>query len=662
MQPIDQVVAALNADPTGPNQWQARCPAHDDRQASLSVGQAADGRVLLNCHAGCRTDDVVHAAGLRMTQLFPKPKIDLEERLPPPPSHKPHIKVKPPKPIPKPSTPVSLNTAAMKVGTRLDANENKRWVYCNTDGREVAAVVRYTTSSGKTYRPFRKDGPAWREGGIAEDRPLYRVNDIVLHDGLVFVVEGEKSADAAGELGFMTTTSMHGAESPSKTDWSPLAGREVVVLPDHDAAGKKYAEKVASILAGLSPPARVKVVELPGLPEHGDIVEFIAARADRSPQEIYTELQRLAEQTDWVKSLKVPTSRRSEVNLVSASDIEPVEVRWLWPGRVPLGRMTLLVGRPGDGKSFLTAYLAAQVSRGRDWIDGTSCPIGSVVLCSAEDDPADTIVPRLIAQDADRSHVKLLTGVTEAGRSHERVFTLADVEPLREKLDQLKGCRLIVVDPIGSYLGGKTDAHRDNDVRSVLAPVAQLAASHDAALVVVAHTRKSAAAFADDTAMGSRAFTGLARSVQHLMIDPDDESRKKRLLLPGKNNLGGMMPGLAFDIGVTPGVDGCFPSILWRKEEVTITADEAIHREPSGSGQKPTRDEAIDVLQDLLADGPRPTKDVEEEARERFGIAKRTLERARKALGVVAFQDKKPGPWWLQLPNREPDRQPALVT
>ena len=123
------------------------------------------------------------------------------------------------------------------------------------------------------------------------------------------------------------------------------------------------------------------------------------------------------------------------------------------------------------------------------------------MLLSAEDDPADVIRPRLDAAGADASKVHLLTGTCHVGvdgQERETMFTLADVGILEEAITRLPDCRLVVVDPIGSYLGGKTDAHRDNEVRAVLTPVGKLAERHGAAVVIVAHRRKASGDIADD--------------------------------------------------------------------------------------------------------------------------------------------------------------------
>ncbi len=159
----------------------------------------------------------------------------------------------------------------------------------------------------------------------------------------------------------------------------------------------------------------------------------------------------------------------AESNVIWFSEIEPVEIDWLWPGRIPAGRITLLVGLPGKGKSLVTVDMAARVSNGTTWPDGATCPRGSVILITAEDNPNDTIRPRLDAAGADVKRVGLLSMINRIGADGRQVrtpFSLADVYELEQELAQLSNCKLIVIDPIGSFLGSRTDAHRDNEVRA----------------------------------------------------------------------------------------------------------------------------------------------------------------------------------------------------
>lgn len=316
--------------------------------------------------------------------------------------------------------------------------------------------------------------------------------------------------------------------------------------------------------------------------------------------------------------------------LVCLADVQPQSVNWLWLGRIPLGRMSLLVGRPGEGKSFASTDWAARVSRGKAWPDGSPCAQGSVLFVSAEDDPGDTIRPRLDAHDADTARVHLLKGVnTKNGRGLpvEGAFTLADLDSLSQALEHIGDVRLIVIDPIGSYMGGGVDAHRDNEVRGVLGPLGALAQESGAAVLLVAHQRKATAAHADDLVLGSRAFTGIARSVLHLLRDPDDEAR--RLLLPGKMNLSEPAPGLAFSIGGEP------PRVNWETEPVHVTAAEVLAR---GNGGSKAGDEAGEWLRDALSSGPVPAKDLKQLA-EQDGLAWRTIERAKKRIGAEAARE-----------------------
>jgi len=337
--------------------------------------------------------------------------------------------------------------------------------------------------------------------------------------------------------------------------------------------------------------------------------------------------------------------------LTCLADVEETQVRWLWPGRVALGRITMLVGRPGEGKSFLTTDMAARVTRGAIWPDGSACPEGSVLLISAEDDPRDTVRPRLRAHGADLSRVHLLTMVRRTdpdGRESETMFTLADMPALEAAFAAHPDCRLVVVDPIGSFLGGRTDAHRDNDVRSVLVPVARLAEQYDAAVLVVAHRRKSPSPNADDMTLGSRAFTALARTVWHLTRDTTNRTR--RLLLQGKSNIAKESQGLAFTI--EPDAEG-LPAIRWESDPVDMTADEAIREEAAAASEehRTALDDAVAWLKDALADGPLASEELFARAKA-DGFAHKTLERAKKQLCIRPWRagQGKEMAWFWELP------------
>lgn len=641
MTPVDSILSKLpDARPNGSG-WIARCPAHDDGRASLSVGVGDDGRALVHCHAGCAPEDIVGAMGLTLVDLMPG-----HDRRPCPSPRMATTANKSGRRRKNDSIVYATAQDAIAELERKHGLRSAHWTYHDAAGEPVGMIVRWDTAGDKDIRPVCKTIKGWIIGGMPEPRPLYRLPELLARpDQRVCVCEGEKAADAAASIGLLATTSPHGSESAKTADWRPLAGRDVVILPDQDDAGREYARDVTSILLQLEPAATVKVVELPDLPTKGDIYDWLEARDATEPDGLRAQVEQVVDAASPIDASEI----LGGPILTCLADVEPVEVRWLWPGRVPLGRITLLVGRPGEGKSLLTTYMASRVTTGSPWADGAICPKGSVILISAEDDPADTIRPRLDTHHADAKRVHLLSMVRKIGTDGGRqdvMFTLADLASLEAALGKCPDCRLIVIDPIGSFLGGGTDAHRDNEVRAVLAPVAKTAEKHGVAVVVVAHRRKGGGSFADDLAMGSRAFTGIARAVWHLTRDGENKCR--RLLLPGKNNLAPEGKGLAFTIIGDP------PTIVWERDPVAMTADDALIAENGNPEKKPgpkpeARNKARDWLRDLLRTGPMEAGKVKVEATE-AGYAWRTVQRAKDELGVKPDRHQFGGAWIWKLP------------
>ena len=297
--PIEKVLDALRSagcepKPTG-KAWASRCPAHDDHNPSLSTTEGKDGRALIRCHAGCSTVDVVAALGLTMANLMPEH------------SQTGNCSAK------RWAAPRTYPTARDAVAD-LERRRGPRsclWTYHDAEGEPVGVVVRWDRpGDGKDYRPISRNGSGWSIGGMAEPRPLYHLPDLLRSEERVYVGEGEKVADAIRSLGLTATTSPHGSKSPQKTDWTPLAGKDVGILSDNDDSGRKYAETVAAILAKLRPIPVVRIVELPDLPPGGDMVEFIAARraAGLNDEAIRAEIEAL---TDAVPVFE-PTTDESQ--------------------------------------------------------------------------------------------------------------------------------------------------------------------------------------------------------------------------------------------------------------------------------------------------------------------------------------------------------------
>ena len=344
-----------------------------------------------------------------------------------------------------------------------------------------------------------------------------------------------------------------------------------------------------------------------------------------------------------------------------ASDIVPRKLRWLWPHRIPSGKMTLLFGDADRGKSLVALDLAAIVSRGRRWPDGDPAhkrKPGGVVILSAEDDPEDTIVPRLKAAGADTQRIYLLRGTRSVDRSSELYFDLThDLDALEKATKRVKPCRLIIIDPVTAYTG-KTDTHICAQVRGLLAPLAALAARRRIAVLLITHMTKAAGLQALSRVMGSQAFGAAVRAAWLAVTDQNDPER--RLFLPVKTNLAKKPDGLAYHIVATE-VEGLGTQarIRWEAEAVEgITADEALAASRPG---QPRMSEAKAWLQDALKDGPVESKVLEKEAKHE-GLAWGTIRRAKKELDVqsqrtTGYGEKGGWKWVLQRPAAQlPER------
>ncbi len=337
-----------------------------------------------------------------------------------------------------------------------------------------------------------------------------------------------------------------------------------------------------------------------------------------------------------------------------ASDIHAKPIRWLWRGRIARGKVSMLAGNPGLGKSQVTSSMAAIASTGGLWpVDRTRCERGAVVILSAEDDAEDTIRPRLEAAGADLSRVFIIDAVVEGymanGGEMRRAFNLkTDLVRLGAMLEEIGDVALVIIDPITAYLGD-TDSHKNAEIRALLAPLSDLAARHGAAVVCVSHLNKSGGSEALMRVTGSLAFVAAARAAFIVVKDQKDESR--RLFLPLKNNIGNDQSGLAFTIEQHHLEGGIETSrINWGSEPVTVRADEALASSMPSEDRSAT-DEAADWLREILSSGPMKASEVQKQARQ-AGIGDKPLRGAREKIGIKPKREGfgSAGIWYWGLP------------
>lgn len=435
-------------------------------------------------------------------------------------------------------------------------------------------------------------------------------------------------------------------------------GRVVIVIFDSDSETNDKVKRARhGLIAELRRRgARVVALNLPAL-DTLDKTGFDDFLVQRGPEHALELIQTA------VTSQAAPTVV-SRTIFRRVSDIQARPIHWLWKGRIARGKVSMLAGNPGLGKSQVAASMAAIVSTGGAWpADEMPCEVGNVVILSAEDDPADTLRPRLEAAGADLVRVFVVDAVADGtfadGGEIRRGFNLkSDLSQLGATLEEIGGAALIVIDPITAYLG-MVDSHKNAEVRALLSPLAELAAKHGAAVVCVSHFNKNSNGEALMRVTGSLAFVAAARAAFVVARDPENETR--RLFLPLKNNIGNDQTGLAFSVEPVQveSLQGPIETsrVKWETTVVTTTAQEAM--QPLGTDEERSDlDDAKDFLRELLANGAVPSKQIKSDA-EGAGHAWRTIQRAQKALGIVPVKEgmREGWIWRLDKPSHPEERQ-----
>jgi DNA repair protein RadA/Sms len=316
--------------------------------------------------------------------------------------------------------------------------------------------------------------------------------------------------------------------------------------------------------------------------------------------------------------------------LVRLADVEPEDIQWLFPPYIPLGKVTLIEGDPGLGKSRLTHALAAAVSRGQGLLNGPSRPPRPVLLLTMEDGLADTVRPHLERLGADLSVIHAYSAPPTLDQKG-----LAMLE--RHIVEHRPG--LVIIDPLQGAMGGKIDLHRANETRPFMAALAELANRYSCAIICVRHLTKGARDRAIYRGIGSIDITGAARSILQVGIHPEDKGL--RVLAHAKSNLGPFGPSWSFTISDK----GTFE---WG-EEVRYTAED-LFRPAMDEESQTALGEATSFLREILSAGPVAQRKIEQKAGDR-GIKKRTLDRAKKKLGVRSR--KQPDGWSWELPQQD---------
>ena len=339
---------------------------------------------------------------------------------------------------------------------------------------------------------------------------------------------------------------------------------------------------------------------------------------------------------------------RSTVVLTCGADLTPEPVQWLWPDWLALGKFHLLAGAPGQGKTTIAMGMAATVTIGGRWPDGSRCEAGNVLVWSGEDDYKDTLLPRLLAAGADRSRVFFVDG-TRVGSAVRPFDPSTDTRTLQEAIQQIGSVRLIVIDPVSTAVAG--DSHKNTEVRRGLQPLVDLATTINAALLGITHLSKGGQG--SDPAqrvIGSIAFTAVARVVLVAARVKSEDGADRRILARSKSNIGPDNGGFEYHLAQVEALPGIDASRIEWGQAVEGSARDLL-TDPAEQDDGTDHADAVSLLKaELTADcwtgmtlATQPLKDA--------GFTKKQIWTASKKLNVVRKKGGMDGGWYWRLPG-----------
>ncbi len=494
-------------------------------------------------------------------------------------------------------------------------------VYRNEHGKEFFKKVKY--SNGE-YGLFHWENGEWNLGKGALPPIPYNLDTFCISP-IITVCEGEKDADTVMSLnlGHPVTTAPYG-----KASWpdeiTPYFERFERIYFLYDVGNDDEVHKHAHKLHEKYPNIEIYLAHVPLEEKEADITDYLSTVENKG--EAFAEIITAAKRIEFDKQyLQIASKHGMRPSLVDLSKITPQSIEWLWLSRIASGKLAFLVGDPGQGKSYLSLFMAALVSTGKEWPDGApSIGKGSVLLLSAEDGVADTIVGRLTKLGADRTKIKVLDGVIKS--NEKEYFDLSkDIEALEIALNEMGDVRLVVIDPISAYLGN-INAYSNSEVRRCLAKLSALAEEYGVAILCISHLNKKQDLKTIYRSLDSMAFMATARSAWLVCADPEDPSRERKLFLPIKMNVGKMPNGLAFR-----NKEGV---LVFEEDPIDIDVDNIA--QSVGCDSKSAISAAKGVLNQILLEGVTKATEIKRLADLR-GVRERTLQRAKKELGVKAY-------------------------
>jgi putative DNA primase/helicase len=562
--------------------WRARCPVHQgESDTSLHLWEE-EGHLRLKCFAGCDRKAIYDALHLERVAREPQ---------------------------------------YQALYTYHDASGNILFQVVRRAGLKKAFFQR---------RPHPTEPGRWINDLKGIQPVLYHLPEVTkaIAAGIpIYLVEGEKDVETLRTYGLVATCNAMGAGKWDDHYSEALKNGTVFLLQDNDAPGKAHAALLIARLAGYV--QSLRRMDLPGLAEHEDVTDWL--RAGHTIE----ELQHLTAQ-------QTPALTAPHMVVKPLSDVAPEIIEWLWEPYIPYGKITIVEGDPGLGKTFLMLAISGAVTKGyalpdqRGQVGAPHGQPGRVIYITAEDGIADTLRPRADQVDADLTRLFVVCGWT-ADETVLKPFSFQQLTLLEDVIRDLKA-RLVVLDPLQAFLGADVDMFRSNEVRPLLSQLGAIAEAQHCAIIAIRHWTKVIGGKAIYRGQGSVDFTAAARCVLALGEAPDDETM--RILAQSKNNLAGFGKSQMFQLN-EEGFHWCGVSDIDANTLTQLQPNKRQHQ----------RHNAMDWLKQALKDGPSPATMLMAAA-EAVGIPEKTLRRAKTLLGILST--KETGQWYWRLPSFEP--------
>ena len=448
--------------------YMAKCPNHPDSTPSLSVSVGEGGKILLKCFAGCQVEDIVGAMGLTMNDLFAD--------------------------------------GSLPTGKQADAAA-KEAEYIYAGGTLMKRKYRRPDGSKFCTWQHLADG-RWEKGRAGLSPGLYQSHPELPE--IFFLVEGEKDVESLKKAGLVAVSLPDGAQSKWENAYdSVFRGKQVVILPDNDTPGRKYAQMCAGKLYGNA--EKIWVVDLkqawPEIPEKGDISDLLLRFDEEDAMRKVMDV--LNETPEWTPP------EGEKLSLICAADVEYAPPRWLISPYFQRGKGTLIQADPGTGKTAFMCAIAAAVTTGEGMMGLTVETPGPVLMLSVEDD-LGVLRGRIGANNGDPNKVYFLPNA--AG--------LTINSPEIEQAIRQVGAKLLIFDPLQAFLGAKIDMFRANETRPALAKLFEMCERNDCACAIISHTGKSSLGkSAVNQSLGSVDIPAAMRSVLHIARNPQDDTQ-----------------------------------------------------------------------------------------------------------------------------------------